>query len=84
MAKPKLIIHETDSPGVGAIYYKGNTYNYTYEDSRCGDIMLAISFLIEIGFINEKDVLRFFECDKKDADTNIYSYLNKLIEATEK
>ena len=81
---PKLIIHETDSHGGGAIYYKGNTYNYAYDDSRCGDIMLAVSFLIEIGFINKEDVLCFFDCGEKQSDENIYHYLNKLIEATEK
>ena len=75
MAKPKLIIHETDSHGSGAIYYKGNTYNYAYDDSKCGDMMLAIGFLIEIGFVNEEDVLRFFEDDFLDLLTTFCPFI---------
>lgn len=84
MAKPKLIIHETDSHGGGTLYFNGTTVHYAYDDSRCGDIGLAVNFLIEIGFIDEKDVLLFCDCGEKDSDDNIYHYLGKLIEATEK
>ena len=79
----KLIIHETDSHGCGTLHYNGITHNYSYDDSRCGDIMLAVNFLIEIGFIKSEDVLLFFDCGREPSD-DIYYYLNNLIEATEK
>lgn len=85
MAKPKLIIHEIGSKhsGCGRLYFNGSTFDYTYDDGRCGDIMLAVRFLIEIGFVNKEDVLLFYDCCG-ESDEGIYHYLNKLIEATEK
>ena len=83
MAKHKLIIHETRNSGCGTLYFNGITTSYAYDDGKCGDIGMAVNFLIEIGFINDEDVLLFNDCGKKDSNENIYHYLNKLIEATE-
>ena len=71
MSKPKLIIHETDCHGCGAVYYNGKWDNYAYDDGVWGDIKIAIEQLINIGFINYEDVAIFTDED------NIYEYVEK-------
>ena len=56
--KHKLIIHETDCHGCGKVYYKGNCDYYSYDDES-GDVAAAVRFLINIGFIKEKDVMMY-------------------------
>lgn len=71
MAKPKLIIHETNCHGCGNIYYDGTFDTYTYDDGEWGDIRRAVEKLIDIGFINRYDV-EIFE-DNED----IYKLVEK-------
>ena len=59
MSKPKLIIHETDCHGCGAIYYNGKCEGYSYDDGEWGDVRRTVENLIEIGFINKEDVAIF-------------------------
>ena len=69
----KLFIHETDYHGQGyyGIIGERETYNsYSFEDSDTGDIAKAVNALINIGFINPKDVL-FME------ETEVYDYLKE-------
>ena len=74
MNKPKLIIHETDCHGCGNIYYNGKTTSYTYDDGAWGDARATVQELINIGFIDPKDVIIF------DDDTDIYHLLDVAIE----
>jgi hypothetical protein len=69
----KLIIHETDHHGCGVIYYKGKEFYYSYDDGCWGDVHSTIVNLIDIGFIDSKDVLIF------DSHNSIYSYLANLM-----
>ena len=66
--KPKLIIHETDCHGCGMVYYNGNIESYAYDDNA--DVKNAVQILIEVGAINENDVVivREDEIYKKLAD----------------
>ena len=61
MAKPKLVIHETDCHGCGKVHYNGRTESYYYDDGYMSDVRIAVEGLIEIGFINKEDVLIFDE-----------------------
>jgi hypothetical protein len=60
MAKPKLVIHETDCHGYGKVHYNGRTESYSY-DGYMGDVRVSVEGLIEIGFIDREDVLIFDE-----------------------
>jgi hypothetical protein len=71
----KLIIHETDCHGCGAVHYKGQTKRYSYDDGELGDVRRIVESLIELGFINEEDVLIFDEYEN-----DIYNYFEKLLE----
>ena len=71
MNKPKLIIHETDCHGCGAIYYKGICEGYSYDDGEWGDVRRTVEKLINIGFINKEDVVVF------DDDDTIYKMVEK-------
>lgn len=67
----KLFIHETNYHGEGVFGIIGmpESYReYSYEDSDTGDIWVAVQSLIDIGFINEEDVLFIH-------DNEIYNYL---------
>ena len=75
MSKPKLIIHETDCHGCGAIYYYGKCHFYSYDDGEWGDVRRTVEKLIDIGFINEEDVAIF-----EDGDT-IYKMVEKGLNA---
>ena len=59
MAKPMLIINETDCHGCGTIYYKDKCYNYSYDDGEWGDVRRTVEKLINIGFIQWEDVAIF-------------------------
>ncbi len=61
MAKPKLVIHETDCHGCGKVHYNGRTESYSYDDGYMGDVRVSVEGLIEIGFLNKEDVLIFDE-----------------------
>ena len=69
----KLIIHETDCHGSGMVHYEGQTKEYCYED--LGDVRRTVESLIELGFINEEDVLIFDEYEN-----DIYNYFEKLLD----
>ena len=71
MSKLKLIIHETDCHGGGYVYYNGKCDDYTYDDGKWGDVKSTVEALIDIGFINEEDVVIF------DNDAEIYKYVEK-------
>lgn len=70
----KLIIHETNCHGCGNVHYKGQTKEYSYDDGALGDVRRTVESLIEMGFINEEDVLIFDEYEN-----DIYEYLEKLM-----
>lgn len=74
MSKPKLIIHETDCHGCGAVYYDGKCDDYAYDDSQWGDVRMTVESLIKIGFIDPKDVVIF------DDNSEIYRLLDVAIE----
>lgn len=74
MSKPKLIIHETDCHGCGNVYYNGKTTSYTYDDGAWGDVRATVQELINIGFIDPKDVIIF------DDNSDIYHLLDIAIE----
>lgn len=68
----KLFIHQIDYHGQGyfGIIGERKTYNsYSYEDET-GDIARAVNALINIGFIDPKDVLYMEEIE-------IYDHLKK-------
>jgi hypothetical protein len=71
----KLIIHETDCHGCGVVHYEGRTKRYSYDDGELGDVRRTVESLIELGFINEEDVLIFDEYEN-----DIYNYFEKLLE----
>lgn len=69
----KLFIHETNCHGQGyyGIIGERETYNsYSFEDCDTGDIAKAVNALINIGFINPKDIL-FME------EMEVYDYLRE-------
>ena len=72
----KLIIHETDCHGCGYIHFNGETHDYAYDDGGFGDIKTTVQKLIDIGFINPKDVFIFDET----SDFDIYRALDIAIE----
>lgn len=74
MSKPKLIIHETDCHGCGYIHYNGKTTSYTYDDGAWGDVRATVQELINIGFVDPKDVIIF------DDNSDIYHLLDVAIE----
>lgn len=76
MNKPKLIIHETDCHGCGAIYYNGKCEGYSYDDGEWGDVRRTVEKLIDIGFINKEDVAVF-----EDGDDIIYKIVEKGLNA---
>lgn len=58
--RKKLVIHELDYHGQGHFGILGNPKSflpYSYEDENTGDIHLAVENLINVGFIDKKDVL---------------------------
>ena len=65
----KLIIHETDCHGSGWFYYNGEARQYYYDDDETGNVKAAVQALIEIGYINENDVM-ILEGEE------IYKYIN--------
>ena len=71
MSKQKLIIHETDCHGCGAVYYNGKCEHYSYDDGTWGDVRATVEKLIDIGFIKYEDVVIFTDED------NIYEYVEK-------
>lgn len=75
MSKPKLIIHEIDCHGCGAIYYNGKCEDYSYDDGEWGDVRRTVEKLIEIGFINKEDVAIF------EDDEIIYKIVEKGLNA---
>ena len=70
----KLIIHETDCHGCGMVYYNGNIESYAYDDNA--DVKNAVQILIEVGAINENDVVIVKEDE-------IYKKLADLLEIEE-
>lgn len=72
----KLIIHETDCHGSGYVYFNGKTHSYSYDDDAFGDVRATVQELINIGFINPKDVFIFDE----SSDFDIYRALDIAIE----
>lgn len=72
----KLIIHETDCHGGGYVYFNGKTHSYSYDDGAFGDVRATVQELINIGFINPKDVFIFDET----SDFDIYRALDIAIE----
>lgn len=72
----KLIIHETDCHGGGNVYFNGKTHSYFYDDGAFGDVRATVQELINIGFINPKDVFIFNET----SDFDIYKALDIAIE----
>lgn len=67
----KLFVHETDCHGQGVFGIIGEPESYreySFEDSETGDIRKAIQSLINIGFMNEENVL-FIDGEE------IYNYL---------
>lgn len=72
----KLIIHETDCHGCGYVHFNGKTHSYSYDDDTFGDVRATVQELINIGFINPKDVLIFDET----SDFDIYRALDIAIE----
>ena len=75
MAKPKLVIHETDCHGCGIVYYNGKKENYSYDDSYLGDVRMTVEGLIEIGFINKEDVVIFDQGNEKE----MYDIISKNV-----
>lgn len=51
----KLIVHETDCHGCGAVYYNGQSTLYAYDLNA--DMRSAVEVLIELGILKEKDVI---------------------------
>ena len=72
----KLIIHEIDCHGSGYVYFNGKTHSYNYDDGGFGDVRATVLELINIGFINPKDVFIFDET----SDFDIYRALDIAIE----
>lgn len=69
----KLFIHQTDPHGqgyFGIIGEKKTFSSYSFEDCETGDIASAVNALINIGFINPKDVLYMKEME-------VYDYLRE-------
>lgn len=69
----KLFIHQTDCHGqgyFGIIGEKETFSSYSFEDCETGDIATAVNALVNIGFINSKDVL-FME------EMEVYDYLRE-------
>lgn len=69
----KLFIHQTDYHGqgyFGIIGEKETFSSYSFEDCETGDIATAVNALVNIGFINSKDVL-FME------EMEVYDYLRE-------
>lgn len=71
---PKLIIHETDCHGCGYVYYNGIENYYSYDDGSWGDVKCTIEKLIDIGFVDKKDVVIFAD------EESIYKYVEKGLE----
>ena len=55
----KLIINETDCHGSGEYFFDGIYGTYSFDDGRSGDLLAAIELLLEIGFIEKKQVKIF-------------------------
>lgn len=70
----KLIVHETDIHGNGYVQYNGSGFHYLYDDE--GNAKVIIEELINIGFINEDDVL-FLDGDE------IYEMLDEALANSE-
>ena len=68
----KMIIHETDCHGCGAVMYNGKIEYYSYDDGCFGDVKSTILALIELGFINPDSVEIF-------CGDEIYEYIEAII-----
>lgn len=72
--KDKLIIHETDGYGAGFFVYKGVVKHYAYDDN-VGNMRAVIEALIDIGFVDSKDVVIY------DETNSIYNDISKCWES---
>ena len=81
----KLIIHETDCHGCGAVYYNGKIEPYAYDLNA--DIRGAVEVFIDLGILKEEDViiLEGEEIYTKLADLLEIeeAYYNKVLDETD-